>query len=534
MGQATRTTKLLLDLGKRTEGGANTGKHIYLEETAKLLNAARAFYVSFFLAHSDKLAERVTYVSARDQQERERLISPNELLTWAEFQTVATKEHPHPRPEWNFSERFPGLPFPYRRSVIKDAIGKVRSHLSHLAKWNSSGKKKGRPGPPGASNHPTLYGGAFCLDLDGIDQHSGSHTCFARLKVNTGAGWAWHSYPIKLSRYFETRWRERDWEQHSPKLILRKKYAALHFSQVKVVEAKKVRESREDPHLVTVAVDLNVRNLAVITVRQDLAIIETFFVTDRGLDRHRYGHLKRIAKKQWQSGSPVKGEHSNQQLWGHVQRMNDDAAKVVACRIADVCAKYPGCVLLFERLRKIKTKGRSKSRRMNRRQANHLRGKINRYSRDKAYARGTVTVEVNPHGTSQYCSRCGARGERFSYRGGKRLNEKWGKLFECPVCHYEVHADFNASVNVHHSFYREWHWQQRTKPPPVTAECRVEGRRIRSPRLQVGGKKPVEGHPAEAGQAGSVRGTCEGGTASYWSKEGTFQPECTRGLDLIQ
>ncbi len=278
MGQATRTTKLLLDLGKRAEGGANTGKRIYLEETTKLLNTARAFYVSFFLAHSDKLTERVRSVTEQCQEERERLISSNELLTWAESLTVSTSAHPHPLPSYNF-------------------------------------------------------------------------TCFARLKVYTGAGWAWHRYPVKL----ETRWRERDWEQHSPKLVLRRKYAALHFSQVKVVGAKKVKESREDPHLVTVAVDLNVRNLAVITVRQDAAIIETFFVTDRGLDRHRYGHLKRIAKKQWQSGSPVKGEHSNQQLWGHVQRMNDDAAKVVARRIVDVCAKYPGCVLLFERLRKIKT-----------------------------------------------------------------------------------------------------------------------------------------------------------------------------------
>ena len=81
--------------------------------------------------------------------------------------------------------------------------------------------------------------------------------------------------------------------------------------------------------------------------------------------------------------------------------------------IADVCAKYPGSVLLFERLRKIKPKGRSKSARMNRRQANQLRGKINRYSKDKAYALcSTVTVEVNAHGTSQYCS-------RLSRQGGK-------------------------------------------------------------------------------------------------------------------
>jgi transposase len=132
--------------------------------------------------------------------------------------------------------------------------------------------------------------------------------------------------------------------------------------------------------------------------------------------------------------------------------------------VAEVCAKYPGCVLLFERLRKIKPKGGSKSRRMNRRQANQLCGKINRYAREKAFTQAVVTGEVNPHGTSLYCSRCGAKGERFSYRGGKRIRVKGGKLFFCPVCHYEANADFNASVNVHHSFYREWHWQPRKKP----------------------------------------------------------------------
>src|SRR5260221_4884644 len=98
---------------------------------------------------------------------------------------------------------------------------------------------------------------------------------------------------------------------------------------------------------------------------------------------------------------------------------------------------------------------------MNRRRANQLRGKIREHAKDKAYVQQVVTVEVNPHGTSQYCSRCGAKGERFSYRGGKRIVEKWGKLFWCPVCQYEANADFNASANVHRSFYRECHWQLR-------------------------------------------------------------------------
>ena len=144
--------------------------------------------------------------------------------------------------------------------------------------------------------------------------------------------------------------------------------------------------------------------------------------------------------------------------------MNSDAARKTAHAITRVCAKYPGCVLLFERLRKIKARAASKSRRLNRKQANQLRGHINRLGKEQAFAGGTVTVEVNPHGTSQYCSRCGAQGQRFSLRAGQRVNERGGKLFACPVCHYEAQADFNASVNVHHSFFQEMHWQPRPRP----------------------------------------------------------------------
>ncbi len=387
MGQAIRTTKLVLDLGERGQGGANTGKRTHLTETAALLTAARAFYIDFFLTHADKLAERVSYYSAKHLEMRERAISANELLTWAEVCTVATKDHPHPWPGWNFSERFPDLPFAYRRSVIKDAIGKVRSFLSNRANWEKSGKKKSKPGLPGASEHPTLYQGTCELSLEGTKVVD----CFVRLKVYDGKRWQWVNYPVTSSRYFQQR---------------------LH---------------------------------------------------DPAWDQQRYRCIKRIAKKQWLSGKPVAGERSNQQLWRHVRHMDEDAAHQVAHLIAAVCAKYPGCGLLFERLRKIKPQGASKSRRMNRRRSNQLRGKISQAAREKAYALGVVTVETNAHGTSQFCSRCGARGERFSIRGGVRIAERCGKLFRCPVCYYEAHADYNASVNVHHSFYQEWHWQPRLK-----------------------------------------------------------------------
>jgi hypothetical protein len=326
MGQATRTTKLLLDLGQRRQGGANTGKRRFLTETVAQLTAARAFYIDFFLTHADKLAERVSYYSEKHLEMRERAISANELLSWAEACTVATKDHPHPWPGWNFSERFANLPSAYRRSVIKDAIGKVRSYLSNRAHWEKSGQKKGKPGLPGASEHPTLYQGTCELILEEAQVADR----FVRLKVHDGKTWRWANYPVRCSRYFQQRLRDPAWEQHSPLLVLSKQTAALHFPQTKRVQAKKVKESKRDPDLVTVAVDLNVKNLAVITVRQHQQIMETVFVSDHGLDQQRYRHLKRIAKKQWQSGKPVKGEHSNQQLWQHVRCMNADAAHQVA------------------------------------------------------------------------------------------------------------------------------------------------------------------------------------------------------------
>jgi IS605 OrfB family transposase len=459
MGQTARTTKLLLDLSGRDQGGANRSKRNHLEETATILNVARQFYLDFFLAHPDKVLEQVKVVSKQTGEVKEGVISADKLLTWAEFQTVETAEHPTPLACWNFSQRFPDLPSRYRRSVIKDVIGKARAHLTQLATWQAIGKKKGQPGRPTPRNHPTLYAGTYTLELDALDLRQS----FVRLKVYTGEQWVWMNYPTRYNRYFEKRRQEVGWESESPKLLLKKDQAEIHFLQTKTISAKKIVESKRDPDLVTVAVDLNVKQLAVITVRQHGVIKHTRFVSDAGLDQHRYQHLKKIAKQQWQSGKAVKGERSNQQLWAHIRRQNQDTAHQTARAIVEVCEQYPGCVLLFERLRKIKSSGGSKSRRLNRKQANQLKGKIHQLAKEKAYATAVVSVEVNPHGTSQYCARCGCKGVRFTYQAGQRITGKGGKLFFCPFCHYECHADFNASANVHHSFFREHHWQPRVQ-----------------------------------------------------------------------
>jgi|SRR5215469_8082115 len=81
MGQAARTTKLLLDLEARDQGGANQGKRCALEKTVAILDAARAFYLDFFLAHPDKLMERVEVISKQTGEVRQGPISADKLLS---------------------------------------------------------------------------------------------------------------------------------------------------------------------------------------------------------------------------------------------------------------------------------------------------------------------------------------------------------------------------------------------------------------------------------------------------------------------
>ena len=117
MGQTERSTKLLLDFSSKQKGGTNLGKRAYLEATSEVLNQARAFYLSFFLAHPEKLFERVKLVNQETGEVREATISSDKLLTWAEYQTVSTREHPDPSPLFNFSAHFPDFPWEYRRAA---------------------------------------------------------------------------------------------------------------------------------------------------------------------------------------------------------------------------------------------------------------------------------------------------------------------------------------------------------------------------------------------------------------------------------
>src|SRR5215469_13211418 len=192
MGQAERTTKLLLDFAEKEKGGANRSKRAALAATSEVLNQARGFYLSFFLAHPDKLFERVQLVN---------------------------------------------------QETGKDCIGKAKAYYTTHEQWRASGKKKGKPGLPTPRNHPTLSAGVFALQLDQVDVKKS----WVSLRVYRGKDWAWVNYPVCENRYFEARMADPDWKPLAPKLVVKQKRVEIHFPQEMTVRAKKIRESKRDP-----------------------------------------------------------------------------------------------------------------------------------------------------------------------------------------------------------------------------------------------------------------------------------------------
>lgn len=244
MGQAKRTTKINFNFAERTQGGTNNSKRDYLALTKQLLNNARTFYIDFFLMEG-----------------------------------------------WDFSEKFPGMPVVYRRSVIKDAVDRACSHLSNYKNWEESGQKKGKPGLPGSDNHPVLYKGTVKLEMEKFDQQDS----FVSINIYNGRNWDWVNYPVNFSPWQEKRLTEAGWENKSPRLVLREKTAELHVIQEKTVRAKKVKESKKNPDLITVGIDLNVKNMAVVIIRKNGVIIKTVFIKDEGLDHHHWQPKKKAA-----------------------------------------------------------------------------------------------------------------------------------------------------------------------------------------------------------------------------------------------
>jgi IS605 OrfB family transposase len=454
MAEAIKTIKIKII-------NPNKGKEEALESTLEILNQVLSSYIDLTLQHLSLLTSYKEYVNKKTGEVRIRVLYNSEILTELEKLSLSTKAHPDV--SINIHSLFPGLPTNLRRSCINTSTGMCKSYLSNLKNWEH--KKKGNPPtPPAARNLPTFYKGVYQLELLDIKNQ------FVRLKVfdgkeclvgfdthsesscqNQQKEWIWKNYPVKIGKKQLNLLKDPNWSIQSPTLVPKRKQWYLHIPLVKKVSVKPIKEQKkENPNLTTLAVDLGLRHLAVVTVRKNLVIcgdkpacreiVFVKFFRGEEVEAHRLQHLQKVFQKQRLSLKPVRGERSNKELWRHIRDTNTDIAHNITREIVEIASKYDVKIIVIEHLHKFQPKRREKrSRKLNRKLTYWLKGKIEEQLRYKALEHGILVKSVNPAFTSKICNKCGGFGERFSS----------GSLFRCFYCGYTANADFNGSVNLH-------------------------------------------------------------------------------------
>jgi IS605 OrfB family transposase len=159
------------------------------------------------------------------------------------------------------------------------------------------------------------------------------------------------------------------------------------------------------------------------------------FFSNRSLKavERRYFRLKRALQSK---GSDSAKRHLKK-LAHKVSRFRSNCDHVVSRQLIE--SVTPGTAIVIESLMEIRsnTKRRSKpqKRAMHQWSFNRLRDLLTY----KAEAHGCMVVGVDPHHTSQRCSRCG-----HIHRSNRHSQSR----FKCRNCGFELNADLNGSRNI--------------------------------------------------------------------------------------
>jgi putative transposase len=402
--------------------------------TSALFNQAVAFY--FDILQGDELLLRL----------------PNkQVLTELEKLTIKTIQNPAPLRSLPWE-----LPAYFRRAAINIATSAARSFYSNLARWHKQKAKaeaKGKkfnerpPVPPREFHqHPLLYAGMYRFEAG----------CMV-LKLFTGTSWCWIKFTM-AGRNIPA-----DWQQASPKLVLRGKRIELHIPIEKKVKVKKIQQQiQEDALLLVCAVDLNINdNLAVCTIlKADGTQIACRFIGGGASSSGRRKRaLGRIAKKRSKTNNgPREKERDNKQLWAYVNNIDQYEAHRVSRRVVEFAAQYGAVVIVFEHLGNFKPQRGKYSRRANSKRSYWLRGKIFKFTKYKAFELGILTSRVNPKDTSRNCAICGSKVARHN-RNERSIGYRTGApLFTCPEDHKgnKGNSELNACSNIGKRFFARY------------------------------------------------------------------------------
>jgi IS605 OrfB family transposase len=214
-----------------------------------------------------------------------------------------------------------------------------------------------------------------------------------------------------------------DWAPTSATLVKRKGVFWLHVVFSREVDEPLVEEART-----VIGVDRGMNYLAVAHAPDGRTIFH-----GGGPVKQRKRHQRRV-RRSLQAKGTKGAKRILRRLSGKEKRYQRDVNHVVSKRIVAFAAQYPKAVIVLEDLGGIRRRAR---------QRKAQRGdfhswafyQLAQFVEYKAAALSMPVVYIDPRGTSQRCSGCGAVGSRRKHD------------FSCS-CGYADHADRNAAKNI--------------------------------------------------------------------------------------
>jgi putative transposase len=387
-------------------------------------------------------------------QENLHIIDSSQWLRMAEMLTHQTKSNPNPK--YDYDSTFPHFPSGLRRAAISDAYGLACSWQTNYKRWQkrkqkiaeknikrlSEGKKpvRFREHPPlfptEARDWPTYYDTECRI----LDEHH------ILLKVYTGKAYARRKVAL-----FQPMVIPEGYEAGSPKLILKPNGWQLHIPVFlkRQTGLTKVVNLINDPDTRICCVDLGINRHAVMTI-QDVngRVLATRIISGKQDNHRRKRYLEKISRLQKQTKMTPEGQSFAKDLWTKVRNFNNNIAHQVSRQIVDFAKQHGVKIIVFEYLTNLRPENGTRSRRLNRKMAHWVKGRIFRYTQYKGLHTGIVTCRVSPKNTSARCPYCGMLTiERYSESG------HGVDLARCSNCGiHGVNSDFVGSYGIGTNF----------------------------------------------------------------------------------
>jgi IS605 OrfB family transposase len=241
------------------------------------------------------------------------------------------------------------------------------------------------------------------------------------------------------------------YEAGSPKLILKPNGWQLHIPVFlkRQTGLTKVVNLINDPDTRICCVDLGINRHAVMTI-QDVngRVLATRIISGKQDNHRRKRYLEKISRLQKQTKMTPEGQSFAKDLWTKVRNFNNNIAHQVSRQIVDFAKQHGVKIIVFEYLTNLRPENGTRSRRLNRKMAHWVKGRIFQYTQYKGLHTGIVTCRVSPKNTSARCPYCGMLTiERYSESG------HGVDLARCSNCGiHGVNSDFVGSYGIGTNF----------------------------------------------------------------------------------